>query len=69
MIARQRINQARRMIENQHLAEGMAKTLPRGSAERNRLVLLAVYSNVKANELVATQDSSIHDQNPGFQSI
>lgn len=55
MIARQRINQARRMIENQHLAQAAAQKLPRQSRERNHMLLLALYSNLVANELVQPQ--------------
>jgi excinuclease UvrABC ATPase subunit len=55
MIARQNINEARRMIANQHLASSMAKTMLSGSAGRAKLELLSIYSNMKANELIAPQ--------------
>jgi hypothetical protein len=61
MIARQNINEARRMIANQHLASSMAKTMLSGSAGRAKLELLSIYSNMKANELVAPQTPQIQD--------
>jgi hypothetical protein len=66
MIARNRINEARRMIYNQVLAGAQAKVLPSGSAGRARLELLAIYSNMKANELVAPQTDNIHEQMVAF---
>ena len=62
MIAQYKLNKARRMIENQHLATSAANKLPIASKERNNLLLLALYSNLVANELVATQDSIPHEQ-------
>ncbi len=60
MVTRQKLNEARRMIYNQHLAGAQAKVLPSGSAGRAKLELLAIYSNMKANELIAPQTQPIH---------
>jgi hypothetical protein len=43
------------MIDNQHLAHAQARTMLSGSAGRAKLELLSIYSNMKANELVAPQ--------------
>lgn len=52
MMTRQEVQQANRMIENQHLAAAKARELSKGSFERAKLELLAIYSNLTANELV-----------------
>jgi hypothetical protein len=47
------------MIANQHLASSMADAHRSGSAGRAKLELLSIYSNMKANELVAPQTERV----------
>lgn len=62
MVTSTQIRAARKFIDNQHLCESMAQDLPRGSAGRNHLLLLAIYSNAKANELVSQHSQPVHDK-------
>jgi hypothetical protein len=59
MITTQQVRQARRMIENQHLAQAAADAAPRQSGRRNHFTLLALYSNLVANELVSGHSSEM----------
>ena len=53
MIDPGRLRKARMMIENQHLAEQLAKKQLTGSLAAFKLQLLAMNSNMAANELIS----------------